>query len=434
MTSIPWTEWPRTLLPIDRWFALMGINPLHSRQIISSAIPNTTCSTPWKSYDWQDAGRIGRFEVTMAVAEAERIISSYVGYPLLPTWIADERLPTIRPGIPDLLNSGWRDLRGFRSQALLSQGMFVSGGIEAKDLIEAGVAITYTDPDNDGYPEIATITFNTTVTEASDIAVYYPGTDASDTWEIRPLRSVSIVAGVATVTFWRHQAVLIELTEALVPEAVDGDDDANFIDEVDVYRHWNDPQQQVEFLWSPLGCGWDGWGGYSCGSCGGVGDGCAACTAASQFGCLLAQDYRLGNVHFQPATWDAETETFTGAGMWCMGRQPDRLRVWYYAGNRDQKQRYPTLQMDPTWERAVAYFAVTILDREMCGCTNLEALANRYREDLALIETVPTGSRSYQLGRQNAILTNPFGTQRGAIVAWQAANRDNAQLGRAVQW
>ncbi len=108
--------------------------------------------------------------------------------------------------------------------------------------------------------------------------------------------------------------------------------------------------------------------------------------------------------------------------------------MWYYAGNRDAKQRYPTLQMDPTWERAVAYYAVTLIDREMCGCTNLEALANRYREDLALIESTPTGSRSYQLGRQNAVLTNPFGTLRGAVFAWQTATRDNMQLGRAVQW
>lgn len=427
--TIPWTEWPRTLLPIDRWAQIIGINPLHFRQILTSAMPQTTCGTPWKSYPWQEAQQLGRFDVAMAIAEAERVIGNYLGYSLLPAWTADERLPTVRPGIPELLNAGWRDLRGFRSQVQLAKGMYISGGIEAKDLIDAGATITYTDSDGDGYPELAEITFNTSVTDASEIAVYYPNTDASDTWEIRPLRSVSIAAGVAVVTFWRHQCVLAELTEALVPTAVDGDEDANFLETVDVYRHWNNLEQQVEFLWSPLGCGWDGWGGWNCGCSGS----CEACVAASQFGCLLGNDYRLGNVHFNPATWDSETQTFTNA-QYCMGRQPDRLRVWYYAGNRDEKQRYPTLQMDPTWERAVAYYALTLFDRELCGCSNIENLSNHYREDLALIETVPTGSRSYQLGRQNALLSNPFGTQRGAVVAWQRANQDGAQIGRAVKW
>lgn len=410
----------------------MGINPLHFRQIVSAAIPQTICGTPYKSYPWQEVNQIGRFDVVQAIAEAERIIGNYVGYSLLPAWVADERLPTVRPGIPELLNRSGRDLRGFRSQVQLARGQFVSGGIEAKDLIDAGVTVTYTDLDADTYPELATITFNTTVTDPSEIAVYYPDTDASDTWEIRPLRSVSITAGVATVTFFRHQCVLIDLTEALVPVAVDGDDDANFLDEVDVYRHWNDTSQQVEFLWSPVGCGWDGWGGYSCGECGSCGD-CPACTAASQDGCLLGNDYRLGNVHFQPATWDADTGSYTQA-RYTQVRQPDRLRVWYYAGWRDMKQRYPTLQMDPGWERAVAYFAVALLDRVLCGCDNLQALALHYREDLSLIDQTPTGSRSYQLGRQNAVLTNPFGPLRGMVYAWQRANAEGVQLGRAVQW
>lgn len=432
MTMIAYTEWPRTLMPLDRWAALVGINPLHFRQVLTQSMPQTICGTPWKSYPWQEANQIGRYDVALAIAEAERRIADYVGYTLLPTWQVDERQPSVRPGIPELLNLTGLDIRGFRAQVQLNWAHFISGGIEAKDLIEAAVLIAYSDLDNDGYKELATITFNTTVTDPSQIAVYYPDTDASDTWEIRPLRSVDITAGVATVTFFRQQCVVPELTEALVPEAVDGDDDVNFLEDVDVYRHWNDPSQQVELLWSPLGCGWDGWVGYSCGTCGSSGT-CVACTAASQSGCLLGNDYRLGIVHYQPATWAADAQNFTRAIL-CQRRNPDRMRLWYYGGLQNMRALWPTLQMSPQWERAVAYFALTILDRTLCGCNNLEALATHYREDMALVESTPTGARSYQLGRNNALLSNPFGTTRGAMLAWQTANDRQAQIGRAVQW
>src|SRR5690606_29586715 len=120
-----------------------------------------------------------------------------------------------------------------------------------------------------------------------------------------------------------------------------GDNDANFLEEVDVYRHWNDPQQQAQFLWSQLP--------FSCGC--GSGE-CAACAQATQWGCLSARDYPSGIVQYQPGNWDADTSQFTRTH-WAERRAPDRLRLWYYAGYQDTRRTYPTLQMDPTWERAV---------------------------------------------------------------------------------
>lgn len=423
------TGMPRTLLPIDRWAFLLGINPLHFNQVITSAMPQTICGHPWKSFAFQESGQVSRTDVAFAIQDAERMIANYVGYSLLPDWTADERMPTVQPARPGLLNLTGRNITGFRNTVQLSQGQFISGGIEAKDLIDAAAAIVYTDADGDGYPETATVTVNIPAsgaahtTEPCDLAVYYPGEDADDAWEVRPLRSVSIAGGVATIVMWRQQLVLPELLEALVPEAVDGDDAANFLTTVDVYRHWNDPQQQVQFLWSPLP-----WGSDACGSCGD--SDCVSCTAYSQYGCLLGNNYRLGLVHFEPGTWDADAAGFVNGG-YAVGRQPDRLRLWYYSGFQDNKQACPTLQMSPVWERAVAYLALALLNRTLCGCNNLDALAQHYQEDLALVESTAAQARSYNLGNGN-VTTNPFGSLRGAVYAWRVASGDGRVIGRAV--
>lgn len=410
-----------TLLPLDRWAQVLGHDPLSFNQVITAAKPQTICAAPWKQYAWQESGQVSREDVAAVIAEAERMIAAQVGYSLLPTWEVDERRQTVQPGIAGLLNLSGRNLAGFRNIIQLDRGHYLSGGIEAKTLIDGSAAIVYSDGDGDGYEETATIAVNTAVTDPCEIAVYYPGESGADAWEVRPLRSVAIAGGVATIRVWRHQLVLPELMEALVPEAVDGDNDANFLSAVDVYRHWNDPQQQVQFLWSPLPY----FGGCSCGD-----SACASCTAYSQYGCLLAQNERLGIVHYGPAAWDAATSSFLSRS-YSVPRQPDRVRLWYYAGYQDTRRDCPRLEMEPTFERAVAYLSLALLDRELCGCNNLEALAAHYREDLALSASTPAESRSYSLGTR-ALLDNPFGTTRGAIYAWQRTNAEGRTLGRAA--
>lgn len=422
---------PRTLLSLDRFAAILGLNPLHFNQVTDDAIPNTVCSGVMKQYAWQHADAVARDDIAQAISEAESTIRDYVGYALMPDWVVDQRIPTLAPSMPELFNFS-HDVRGFRQSVQLPQGAhFISGGIEAKDLIDADAAVVYTDEDGDGYAETATVTVTIPATGAAhttlpaEIAVYYPGVDADGIWEVRPLRSVVITGATAVIRMWRQQLVVPELLEALQPEAVDGGNDANFLDEVEVRRHWNNPAQQAELMWSPTAW-W--WGTSGCG-CGDAIDTCVACTAGVQDGCLLAKDYRLGIVHYQPATWDATEERYTAAYMGG-GRNPDRLRLWYYAGYQDTKLRYPTLQMDPAWERAVAYYAVTLLDRMICACSNVEMIVKHWRTEMNLNESFTEGSTSYQLGR--GVLDNPFGQTRGAVFAWKRANLETRKIGRAA--
>lgn len=414
----------RTLLPLDTWASKIGLDPRHFNQVISTAVPNTSCSKVWKQYAWQEAGQISREDVANAIYQAERVLERELHFKLLPDWEVDERLEVNQPAIVEVLNIGLLDARGFPMSVTLNKGQFISGGIEGKTLIEAAAGVTYTDADGDGYFETATVTVATTVTNPEEIAVYFPGEDGSDRWEVKPLqnplnreRSVTIAGGVATIIMAREQLVDPDLWSANNPTAVDGEDNASFLSTVDVFRHFNDIAQQVTLMWTPHGSFCD------CGS-----STCVTCAHSLQAGCLLAKDYRKSEVRYQPANFDATAQTFSAAAP-AVGRNPNNVRAWYYAGLRDMSADAPNLEMDDMWATVVAHLSLTFLQRPLCACDNVEALATMMREDLAAEVAVDAGSASFQLNDEQ--LGNPFGTQRGAVMAWRQI-RENT-IGQAVR-
>jgi hypothetical protein len=408
---------PRALTPtklsLARWAQLVGIHPLHFAQVTLPETPPSVCGQPWIQHSWQQADRVGREDLAQAIAEAESDIETHLRARLLPTWEVDEWRPTIRPYKPEFVNLNSRDVRGYEQALEANWKHFISGGVQLKTLLEAASAVTYTDLDGDTYFETATTTTPVTFTDVCEIHVYYPGKAGADAWEIRPI-NVVIAAGVATITFRRELAVLEALYEDFEPEAVDGTDNANFLTTVDIYRKENDPQQQATFLWEPV---------TTCGC--GVVEGCSQCSYATQAGCLRAR----GNPHnsmlsYQPGDWDADTETFTAVG-WAIGRQPDIVRLWYYAGLRDERLACPRRQMPNEWERAVAYFAAAKLERPLCECNNIHAWIEKWRRDLAV-----KGEEGLSVSKDD--LDCPFGTLEGAVYAWRRIKASRELVGQAV--
>ncbi len=423
-----------TLLSLDRWAEILGMDPRHFNQVTTAAKIVGTCSNVWKQYAWQETGQVGREDVAIAIQQAERMVSDYAGYDLLPNWRSDERVRVTQPAIPEILNIGGVDPRGFPMAFKTAKARIVSGGIEGRTLMEAGAAVAYTDLDGDTYPETATITVNTTdalghvVTDPDEIAVYFPGESGRDEWEIKPLndpftrrRAVSIAGVTATIVAAREQFVDPGLWDALSPGPVAGDIgfDANFLATADVYRRWNDPQQQATLMWAPRGV-----------TCDCATTTCATCAHSTQTGCLVAKDYRIGEFFFRPATWDSDDEAFDAADF-AVGRNPDNVRIWYYAGLRDMARDAPNIEMDPSWARAVTYLSLTLLHRPLCGCNNIEGLARVMTEDLALQQSAGAHNVSYQLAER--VLNNPWGTTRGALLAWNLANGEGAKIGQAVR-
>lgn len=415
-------DFPRTLLPIDRWAQIIGLDPRHFRQVTTTVNPPNTCAQVWKQYSWQEADQVGRFDVADAIQKAERTIAQYLGYKLLPTWELNERQRTPRPGTPELLRFGASDPRGFSLAVHADWGHFVEGGLQVRAVIEAAVAITYSDEDGDGYDETATIAVATTVTDEEEIAIFYPGEGGTDKWEIRPLNTVSIAGGVATITCWRHQLVDPDLIEALAPEAVVGATDANFLTTVDVYRRSNTPAGQLSLIWNP--------NNFFCNLCSTAATTtcCPVCGQTVQEGCLMPKDYGASLLMYRAATYDATDDEWTSAVFTC-GRNPDQLLLSYRAGLEDKMQDWPKLQMDPQWERAVSYYALALLDRPICDCTPMNGLSAFWREDLAR-QTV-NGS-SFQLG--DNVLDSPLGTTRAAVHVWNMIKEQGRRLAQPVRW
>lgn len=414
-----------TQLSLDRWFQLMGISPLHANQVRFDEADNSICSDIYFTYNWQTADHISREQLAQNIAQAETDIEQWLGYHLSPQWEVDEWRPSFRPNSPEFVNRNGHDVRGFRETVHADWGYFISGGIKALTLIERSVAITYTDEDSDGYDETATVQVATVAQDINEIAVFYPGMNGDEAWEIQ-IPEVSIAAGVATIVFRREQAVIPDKLLAMNIQGAEaiGDVDADFLTEVDVYRRYNDPQAQASFLWEPLATG-------LCGSCGG--SGCTVCAYSTQTGCLILRgEPRQSIVGYWPATWDEDALDFTRE-TWAVHRNPDIVRLYYYSGWRDKNAKYVS-RLAAEWERTVAYMAAARLPRPPCDCS---ADTWRYwREDFNLASGDENGLAFYQpltsRGKFPNPLDNPFGQRRGELAAWNKVTTLGSIIGRAV--
>lgn len=395
-----------TKLPLDTFFKYMGFHPLHANQVVFG--DQTHCDNVVFQHEWQTADKVSREEIAQAIAEAESKIENALKYRLAPAWEVDEWRQTSRPRQPEFVRFDAGDVRGYPSTVHANWGYFITGGIEAKTLIDADAAIVYTDEDSDGYFETATVSVVTSVTDKNEIAAYYPGKDGANIWEIRPTR-VAISGGVATITFRRELAVNPDLFEVLDIEGAEatGTDNADFLTTVDVYRHWNDPSTQASFLWGPLASG----------GCGCSGDGCASCAFSTGTGCLqTVYDPRQSILSLASADWDVDTQQFNRIG-WPFTRAADIVRLYYRSGWRDKSLDF-SFRMDPQWERTVAYMAAALLERPPCDC--VKGTWQRWRQDLTLTEGSSDGGIGLGYFRQpQGNIDNPFGTTRGEVNAWR---------------
>lgn len=402
-----------TKLTLARFGQLLGFHPLHLMQVrLGDA--DQHCTNIMFKFPWQNTDHVGRDEIYEAISETESKIESALGYRLAPSWEVDEWRQTERFFKSELVNLYSSDIRGYQQTVNADWGYLISGGIQAKELVSSNAAIVYTDLDSDLYFETATVIVNTVAIDPNEIAVFYPGHDGEDEWEIRPI-NVVISAGIATITFRRELVIIEDLLDLFDIEGAEaiGTDNGEFLTQVDVYRRYNDPQTQASFLWEPLAGGW-------CNTCNG--GGCASCAYSTQTGCLVARgNPRQSIVAYHPADWNGVTNEFDSQS-WAVGRQPDIVRLYYYAGLRNKSQRYIS-RLDPDWERTVAYMAASMLDRPPCDCAKGDW--SKWRQDLTLASGTEDGMPTYREPGSNVArgLTgptdNPFGSRRGELYAWR---------------
>ena len=79
------------------------------------------------------------------------------------------------------------------------------------------------------------------------------------------------------------------------------------------------------------------------------------------------------------------------------------------------------------WANLIAMLATARLEWPLCSCTNVQLLANRWREDLARMNK----ERSFAVTPDD--LQNPFGTRAGETLAWKRITKSRGKkIGRAV--
>ena len=401
----------KTWLSLDEWAKIIGVNPMHFNGLSSTLFNNNVCGDVWFQYAWQNSDRVGRDDLALAIQEAEQQISKEVGYNLMPDWTVEERLNYKRPIVPGAYNLSGTNPRGMLKSVELRKGHVISGGVRAKTAIELGSAVVRSDPNGDGYSELCTVSVATTVTDENEIHAYYVGKSGADKWEIRPI-DVSISVGVATITFKSWQIVEGSDFDTFDAEAKDGDAVGSYETTIDVYRVYNDPATQTQFMWenSPsLNC---------CSTC-------DACTFGTQAGCFHLRDPRLGFAVPAPASWDSTEEEFV-ASTWSACREPDQVRFWYYSGFQDKSLDRYNVTMSSYWKYAVAFFAASKLDRPVCGCSNVSQFIDRWRFDMMTSSYSDGTGVSIQVTPEQ--LSNRLGTSRGALYAWKRINQEGVRI------
>ncbi len=440
-----------TLLALDRFFSLIGVSPAHaSGGAGSTYFPDINqCSDVFFQYMWQQMNNVSREEIAQAIKSAEDDITNVLGYSPAPQWIEQDVRNYPQYFRPEVISFGMSDVRGMGKSVPLSQGKFIQGGRRTVTLVTAGVTVTRTDDDGDGFKETATVTCSTSVTNKCELKVFFAGESGAQIWEIRPPRSVTLTGGVVTFKFWSWQFLKPSLQNAIPISTVTTNNapygvapinieaDASYVTTCDVYREYNDyTQASATFLWERarlMSLGLWPVVGFCCSSCGGVG--CAACDFITQDGCIHARDANGTAVVPSPASYDSD------AGQWDFStmsvcRDPDLVKLYYKAGEQSQDflQGKTCDPLSNYLAEAIAMLAVAKVPRPFCTCNNSLAmtgnLVDGWQRDLSF-----TGSReqgNFQVSQ--ADLDNPFGTRAGAVLAWKRVGRmtSSVMVGAAV--
>jgi len=413
-------EYP-TLLSLDRYARIMGINPVHFNGAAGSDLfaIKAGCSDVWFQKSYMLSDRVARDDIALAISNAEQEIADYLGYWPAPQWMVREVHKQARFHRPEYFARGL-NVRGDLKSLELKYGKVIAPGQRAVTFIgqaTEAVELIWSDPDGDSFDELATITLPcalTTDEERQQIKVYFEDQSTPE-WEIRPLKSVTFTGGnvVIEIDFW----MLIDPAQQdaypvmAAPTALNIQTATIYVDTVDVYQEYvDDTAQSAEFYWEPRVTT------LPCPSCGYTG--CLACTLTTQNGCIHVRDVDRGIAVPQPATYD-RTLGWTGDA-WAMCYEPDIVKVWYYAGEMSRGfLNYHDLDpLSTSMAEAIAWLATARVERNFCSCANLNALVTMLRKETAV--TFPDGPNYIMTDEERA---NPFGTRMGEIMAWRRLRR-----------
>lgn len=394
-----YSEYP-TELPLDRFAELAGIHPFHFNQlktpIAFAGRREVGCDKVIYQHLWQsDGGVPGRNEIAAAIWKAERDMEQYLHFPLIRKFVSEELLPQpVHEHRASVVGHGAvfgvpiYNPRRFSYPVKVSNAHVLTPGVRATQEIALGVGYALSDDDGDGYDERVTLNAITldqatydAMKMADELRVFYAGKGPDPVWEIRPINvTVNPTTLDARISFGIHQLVDPKLYEQFVPEPLDPDDAATFLNTVDVYRVYPD---------STIGSSLE----------------------------ILCHDAAVDSTHFSIAMDDPEGGVLRILRPWVWGgcgcARPIE-RISYVAGY----PRSTFTRMDHAFERATVALSLANLGG-ICSCQSIP----KYSRDLSVIGQTETSQGNisqtkWALKPPDDVMKNPFGTSEGANIAW----------------
>lgn len=412
-----------TALSLESWRRTFGHHPWHFWGMADSNVLRVTadCASVVKQYAWQEADSAGRQDIQFAIFAAEKLLAEYLSFKPGALY-SEATVDWPRPGDQRMRRFGYGDSQGRWMNVALPEAQLIAIGVEARTL-QGTVAVNYTDPNNDGVNELATMSVATSVTNTEEIAVYFIAADrlygdpVSEQYRIRPL-NVTIANGTATIKGPAYLFVRPSNYETVAPQDNDIDldpaDAGVLASSVEVYRRYTDPNGQTVtdsqgiIIWETRPChGW--W--CSCG-CSGASQGSpydpdATARAVARVG---IRDAERGIVLPAGSVYNATDGVWSSYPGMCS--EPDRVLIRYLAGiplvNGDMRS---------DWAVVTARLAAAELARHICDCQQSNRALDYWQTDLALT----SDTESFNLSPGD--LDCPWGTRRGHLQAWKFVQR-----------
>lgn len=410
------------LLSLYEFFEILGFNPFHAFGIAGTGdlAIDTGCNTLIRRYEWQNSDAAGHKSVEEAITHAETRLREYLGFSVAPHYVSETL------DWPQGAAGPWGgDGRWLSVQ--LAEGEVRAVGVEALTSISTNVAVTYSDEDGDGIEDTFTVSAATTITDTSQIAVYFSSanrfngwgatTAIGERWRVRPVE-VAIAGGTVTIRGPKQlcvKPIKYEGATNVGANGLDPSDATNFVTTLDIYRRYTGidgttvATSQAVITWETRPS--HGW--WCCCGCqatdpysGSPFDPAAVAQAIARVG---IRDSKHGIVAAAETAYDSTTGIFSSLD-WSVCARPDRLTVRYLAGfplGSDGRMQEP-------YRTVVARMAAAELARPICGCD----AANRelYRWQFDLSQTA-RGDELFSISPED--LNNPFGTRRGYVYAWK---------------
>ncbi len=341
-----------TLLSLDQYAQIVGLEPHHFNGVHSAAFPVVAdLQTMWYQYPYMRSGRISREELAQAIATAEELIAALLGFWPAPRWIVAETHEWPQPSA--LLDADLLSLSHHSALALaalrrsptinLTWGHLRAPGRRVVTPIATDVTVTYLDGDHDGYQETAQVSYplvDASAWRGEEVWVLPAGEEALPQNILRPLQVTCAATGVvATGGSELFVRPALWLASPGRP-GLDGDDPETFVETVDLYRVTTETSGEenapLVLLYQDTAATPPAW--------------------LASYALLQPRDAQRSAAYVLPVAWDVETGAWTHT---TLPRRPDRAVAYYRAG-------YPLAadgRMAPLAARAVAALATSLMSK-----------------------------------------------------------------------